>query len=306
MPIYRTKRQSSLTWRILRTSGEFLLVLFSPLLEGIKTFSRYFSRRYPGGYYSLMMHAVLLLLLAFNMSWCKPRPKEENIITIDLVSLPPETEKPKEEKPEAPKPLIRPTPPPPPPPEPEPIKEVLPEPKPAPKPEKPKPKPEPPKPKPPKPKPEKPKPPAPLLKTLEKPKEEAKPLAKPAKDAKPAKPNDAPPAPPTLTPQQLSALQRLIQSQMLNCWNIPAGARGVENMEVPVHVWLNADGSVRDVELQDASRYNNPAEPYYRSLADSALRAIRFCRLQLPPELYDGPNGWKEIEFTFDPGLMVY
>ena len=102
-----------------------------------------------------------------------------------------------------------------------------------------------------------------------------------------------------LTISQEDALRRQIEQ----CWNIPTGGRDVENMIVDVKIDVNPDRTVKNVILIDQARANS--DPFFRSLAESAMRAVRQARcspLELPPDQYET---WKTITFRFNPKEML-
>ncbi|MGE0717244.1 MAG: energy transducer TonB, partial [Alphaproteobacteria bacterium] len=201
------------------------------------------------------------------------------------------------------------------------------------------PKPEPPKAEPPKAEPAKPEPPRPQVAHVPAKPEPAKPApAKPAPTAKPNEPRkpaqefdvssilnnlrpsqprqEARPSPPHAQPQrtqtasaaptasmlsqQLSSNEiDAVRQQVERCWSFFAGGRDVQNMEVDIRVWMNADATVREARVVDSGRYQ--ADPVFRSVADSGRRAILnpdCSPLRLPRDKYDM---WKTFVFTFRP-----
>lgn len=272
----------------------------------------------------------------------EPKPAEDLPIPVDIVSLqdvptaakPPPPPKAKPAKPTPPEPPKAETPPPPPPTPPEPPKaepapptppppkaEALPVPKEKPKPP-PKPKPEP-KPQqqasiaPPAPLPKrKPKPPPDqfqaLLKNLAREKAQEEKAEKTPKKPPPKKsePFDVSSLIKSLQAPQRSAIDKrriganlaqLVQQQITPCWSIPGGAKDVQNMRIAVHIQLNQDGTLRGApQLEDTRRMQT--DPFYRAVAESALRALRnpSCSpLKLPLDQYDL---WQDITFVFEPG----
>lgn len=251
----------------------------------------------------------------------------------------PEPEKPKpvpkakppksKPKPPAPKPAPPPKAPEPPPapepapkaidiPKPEPVPEKKPvppkpveKPKPPPKPE-PKPKPEAKKVEPAKPAPrprQKPKPPPDqfesLLKNLAKDRRrQEQEKARKSKAAPQSAAADNRPGPEKLSPLQrqmmAAKLAQSIMQQVSPCWNIPAGVKDAVDMQVAIRIRLNPDGALgRQPEIEDAKRMKS--DPSFRTVAESALRALRnpSCMpLKLPYDQYDV---WKDITFVFDP-----
>ena len=251
------------------------------------------------------------------------------------------TPKPKPAPPPPPPPPKRAAPPPPPEPqvaekqEPEPVAVPVPKPKTEPKPV---PKPEPKVEKPPEPKPtpkkaaakplprprEKPKPPpkydfASVLKTVEKLEKQApaKPEPKPEKKAtvspfqqiaealkkRQSEPRKRPsPAQESLSSREYNALRELIRQQIEPCWNIPAGARDAENMVVEIRATVAPDGRVSSAHIVDQARARR--DGFYRSMAESAVRAILNPRCQPLPLPLDKYDEWRDLVFSFNPREM--
>jgi hypothetical protein len=93
-----------------------------------------------------------------------------------------------------------------------------------------------------------------------------------------------------------------LRSQLEKCWNVPFGAKDVENMAVDIFMVINPDRTLREARVVDQTRYNS--DNFYRAAADSALRAVRspLCSpFQLPPDKYDT---WNRITVTFNPKDM--
>ena len=275
---------------------------------------------------SAVIHGVIFLLVIFGLPHFKTEPEIVESIPIDMVAdigeltttnkppvKAPVPEKPKEE---APKPKEKPLPPkqvtPPPseelkePPK-EDKKEAVekddlapPKPKEKPKPEK-------------KPTPKKPAPPKP-----EKPKEDDSQdfdkLLQNLSDEKPAP--DSPDTPdselmtePTPSPNvskfsdSLSiSEQDALRQQLAGCWNINPGLMNAQDLRVEVKVVVNPDRTVSSVKIVDQGRYNS--DTFFRTMADSALRAVQNPRcspLKLPEDKY---NLWHEMTVVFDPKEM--
>ncbi len=139
-----------------------------------------------------------------------------------------------------------------------------------------------------------------LLKNLAKP----KPVAK-AEPASPATKANA--SPDSAARQAATSIDRRrietelvtsIKNQVARCWNIPAGAKDAREMKIGVRILLNRDGSIIGApQVIDSARMTK--EPFYRAVAESALRALQICKpLRLPIQQYDV---WKSITFNFDP-----
>ena len=100
---------------------------------------------------------------------------------------------------------------------------------------------------------------------------------------------------------EINALARAIQQQMSSCWRVEPGARDAEDLVVEVRVILNRDGSVRGQPLIiDENRM--ASDPFYRSAAENARRAILSCQpFQLPIKRYEV---WRDMTLKFDPRSM--
>lgn len=126
--------------------------------------------------------------------------------------------------------------------------------------------------------------------------------------------NDAPkqpvknPSPPPAQQKAASIDDKLtmseidfIRRQYIECWNPPAGARDAKDLVVMINVDYNPDGSVRRAEIADTSRMG---DPFFRTAAESALRAVlnpRCNPLKMPPTKYDS---WKSVTLSFNPRDM--
>jgi hypothetical protein len=97
----------------------------------------------------------------------------------------------------------------------------------------------------------------------------------------------------SLSASELAAIRRQIE----RCWNVPVGVPGIETMRVSLRIQLEADGSVRAVDIEDRSRFEQ--DPRFRTVAESARRAVLSCRLTLPAEKY---VVWRDMVLTFSPG----
>jgi len=100
-------------------------------------------------------------------------------------------------------------------------------------------------------------------------------------------------------------LKDALLSQMRQCWNVPVGAPDLEKLIVQVRVFLTPDGSLaQPPQLEPGTRSAAAGNPYMRSAAEAALRAVNICEpyKHLPPEKYEV---WHEIVMTFDPSKMI-
>jgi hypothetical protein len=97
----------------------------------------------------------------------------------------------------------------------------------------------------------------------------------------------------SLSASELAAIRRQIE----RCWNVPVGVPGIETMRVSLRIQLESDGSVRAVDIEDRSRFDQ--DPRFRTVAESARRAVLSCRLDLPADKF---VVWRDMVLTFSPG----
>ena len=103
----------------------------------------------------------------------------------------------------------------------------------------------------------------------------------------------------SIAPLGLSELDRL-RAHISNCWEPPVGAKGADQLKVDIKVKLEKDGTVKQAEIANRSRYGTDVQ--YRAAANAARRAVLACQpLPLPPAKY---QTWKEFIFGFDPKFM--
>ena len=94
----------------------------------------------------------------------------------------------------------------------------------------------------------------------------------------------------------------LVRQQIAACWSLPAGAKEAEDLAIEVWVAMNPDGTVREARIRDKGRMES--DPFFRSAAESALRAVlnpRCNPLRLPRQKYER---WKTMTLTFNPREM--
>ncbi|MBO7097328.1 MAG: hypothetical protein J6W11_01650 [Alphaproteobacteria bacterium] len=98
-----------------------------------------------------------------------------------------------------------------------------------------------------------------------------------------------------------------IAARLRECWNLDPGARGIEGMIIEIRASLTTDGTVRDVQIVDKSRYNS--DPHFRAIAESARRAVISCQnhnniniYKIFPEKYaDKYKMWNTLLLKFNP-----
>jgi hypothetical protein len=95
-----------------------------------------------------------------------------------------------------------------------------------------------------------------------------------------------------LTMSWLGALQARIKQ----CWNVPAGIRDGESIEIRVQFELRKDGHVLGVPRLMAG----PRNLHGPAVGESAIRAIQQCQPYafLPQAEYKG--GWDYLDVTFN------
>lgn len=94
-----------------------------------------------------------------------------------------------------------------------------------------------------------------------------------------------------------------LRVQLEGCWNVPIGAKDIENMAVDIVMTINPDRTLREAHVADQSRYNS--DPVFQSVADSALRAVRSSSCSpfaVPPDKYDI---WNTTTVTFSAKDMM-
>jgi outer membrane biosynthesis protein TonB len=100
-------------------------------------------------------------------------------------------------------------------------------------------------------------------------------------------------------------LRDALLAQIRECWNVPVGAPTPEKLIVQVRVFLARDGSLAQPPLlEPQTRAAAASNPYMRTAAEAALRAVNVCEPYklLPSDRYDA---WREIVMTFDPSRMI-
>lgn len=94
----------------------------------------------------------------------------------------------------------------------------------------------------------------------------------------------------------------LVRQQIRECWNLPAGAKDAQDLNIEIRVVMNPDATVREARIQDQRRLNS--DPFFRAAAESALRAVlnpRCNPLKLPADKY---HQWQTMTLNFDPRDM--
>lgn len=106
-----------------------------------------------------------------------------------------------------------------------------------------------------------------------------------------------------VTQSEMDTMKAALNRQFGNCWNLSAGAKYAEDINVKVRLFINPDRTVRDILIVDQIRYNT--DSFFKAAADNAIRAIRHpaCQaLDLPPDRYEF---WKDSIFNFNPSQLL-
>ncbi|WP_026606506.1 cell envelope integrity/translocation protein TolA [Methylocapsa acidiphila] len=104
-----------------------------------------------------------------------------------------------------------------------------------------------------------------------------------------------------MSPSLWGMLDGLLQEQYKRCWNY-IGVAGQKKYVPEIHVQYAQDGSL----IGQPSLLNPPSDPNLRSLAESALRAVRRCDpLHIPAQYQPYYDQWKGRIVRFDPEDML-
>lgn len=98
-----------------------------------------------------------------------------------------------------------------------------------------------------------------------------------------------------------------LASKLRSCWNLDAGIKGIADMVAEVQADLSPEGLVKEVKIADTYRYNN--DPAFRSVAESARRAVLICGnmgeespfVLLAKRHPDKYSLWKSMRLYFNP-----
>jgi colicin import membrane protein len=104
-----------------------------------------------------------------------------------------------------------------------------------------------------------------------------------------------------MSPSLWGQLDGLLQEQYKRCWNF-VGLGGQKKYVPEIHVQYAQNGSL----IGQPALLNPPSDPNLRTLADSALRAVRRCDpLQIPAQYQPYYEQWKGRIVRFDPEDML-
>ena len=104
-----------------------------------------------------------------------------------------------------------------------------------------------------------------------------------------------------MSPSLWGQLDGLLQEQYKRCWSY-AGLGGQRKYIPEIHVQYTQDGSL----IGQPELLNPPSDPDLRSLAESAMRAVRRCDpLRIPAQYQPYYDQWKGRIVRFDPEDML-
>jgi hypothetical protein len=97
-------------------------------------------------------------------------------------------------------------------------------------------------------------------------------------------------------------IKDFIRAQIERHWNFDVNALGRADLTVSLHIVLESDGRVRQVDIVDDPRFRG--DPAYRPVADSVRRAALVASpLQLPP---DADDSFRDLTLSFRPRDVVH
>lgn len=87
-----------------------------------------------------------------------------------------------------------------------------------------------------------------------------------------------------------------IRNKLTECWNVPANMAYQKSFSIKINLLLSPQGEVVIADVVDENSYQS--NTLFRSLADSAIRAVHRCSpfSHLPSEHY---HIWREITLDF-------
>ncbi|APR99193.1 hypothetical protein ASM33_04395 [Wolbachia endosymbiont of Folsomia candida] len=87
-----------------------------------------------------------------------------------------------------------------------------------------------------------------------------------------------------------------IRDKLTKCWSIPEGLAYKENFSIKINLLLSSQGEIVMADVADSSSYRN--NPLFRSIADSAMRAVYKCSpiTNLPTQHH---HIWREVTLDF-------
>ena len=89
-----------------------------------------------------------------------------------------------------------------------------------------------------------------------------------------------------------------LRARIAQCWSVPPGGLGAEQIVVRLRLQLNEDGTL----VGYPTVANSGSSPFFQAAADSAVRAVYQCQpYALPSDKY---ALWRDMILNFDPSEM--
>ena len=89
-----------------------------------------------------------------------------------------------------------------------------------------------------------------------------------------------------------------LRARIAQCWSVPPGGLGAEQIVVKLRLQLNEDGTL----VGYPTVANSGSSPFFQAAADSAVRAVYQCQpYSLPSDKY---ALWRDMILNFDPSDM--
>lgn len=100
----------------------------------------------------------------------------------------------------------------------------------------------------------------------------------------------------------MASLQDALSNKMSSCWTFPTGAKGVQDMNVKLRIWVGSGGELlRPPEYVDVGNLNDPDRAFFRVFAESARRAVQLCAPYPEAVEFLQQTNTQSIIFNFDP-----
>jgi hypothetical protein len=81
-----------------------------------------------------------------------------------------------------------------------------------------------------------------------------------------------------------------------------------KELVIKIKLNMNKDGSIENAESLNSSTYSEKYSNIFNTLKNALIRASHVASpiVGMPPNKYGGPNGWQEIELTFDAHYLMH
>ena len=91
----------------------------------------------------------------------------------------------------------------------------------------------------------------------------------------------------------------LFRARLRECWDIPAGLRDVDKLQVPITIRFKIDGTLASPPAPEI----RTQDPQMQAMTESAVRAIIRCQ---PYTMFSRSKyeAWKELPILFNPKEM--